>query len=145
LIDYDGNNIGYTAQMAYYPEDELAVVVLANLNSYATGKINTALAALAHGEAVGFTPPPREIPLHKDVLAQYVGTYEFSDSELVLTLEGSHLVAQFGATFPLFAASETKFFSKGWDLQFEFSKNEKGEFTSVTKHYNGEDEKGTRK
>jgi len=46
-------------------------------------------------------------------------------------------MAQFGATFPLFAESETKFFSKGWDLQFEFSKNEKGEFVFVTEYFNG--------
>jgi CubicO group peptidase (beta-lactamase class C family) len=145
LIDYDGNNIGFNAQMAYYPEDELAVVILANLNGYVTGRINTALAGLMHGETVAFTPPPREIPLPKGVLAQYVGTYEFPDSQLVLTLEGSHLMAHFGATFPLFAESETKFFSKGWDLQFEFSKNDKGELTSVTKHFNGQEEKGIRK
>lgn len=146
LFDYDGNNIGFNAQVAYYPEDELAVIVLANLNGYVTGRMNSSLAALMHGETVAFTPPPREIPLSKDVLARYVGTYEFPDDDrLVLTIAGSHLMAQFGATFPLFAESETKFFSKGWDLQFEFSKNEKGEFTSVTKHFNGQEEKGTRK
>jgi CubicO group peptidase (beta-lactamase class C family) len=145
LIDYDGNNIGFNAQMAYYPDDGLAVIVLANLNRYVTGRINTALAAVMHGEAVAFTPPPREIALHKAVLARYVGTYEFPDSRLVLTLEGGHLMAHFGATFPLFAESETKFFSKGWDLQFEFSKNDKGEFTSATKHFNGVDAKGIRK
>jgi hypothetical protein len=145
LIDYDGNNIGFNAQMAYYPDDGLAVIVLANLNGYVTGRINTALAAVVHGEAVAFTPPPREIALHRAVLARYVGTYEFPDSRLELSLEGGHLMAHFGATFPLFAESETKFFSKGWDLQFEFSKNDKGEFTSVTKHFNGMDAKGIRR
>ena len=145
LIDYDGNNIGYNAQIAYYPDDGLAVIVLANLNGYVTGRINTALAAVMHGEAIAFTPPPREIVLHKAVLERYVGAYEFPDSRLVLSLERGHLMAHFGATFPLFAESETKFFSKGWDLQFEFSKNDKGEFTSVTKHFNGVDAKGTRR
>lgn len=145
LIDYDGNNIGFNAQMAYYPDDGVSVIVLANLNGYVTGRINTALAAVIHGEAVAYAPPPREIAVPKEVLARYVGTYEFPDSRLVLTLEGGHLMAHFGATFPLFAESETEFFSKGWDLQFEFSKNDMGEFTSVTKHFNGVDAKGIRK
>jgi hypothetical protein len=79
------------------------------------------------------------------VLARYVGTYEFGDGRLVLTLEGSHLIAHYGATFPLFAESETKFFSRNWDLQFEFSTDEKGEFTTVVKHFNDKDEKGIRK
>ncbi len=138
VIDYDGNNIGFNAEMAYYPDDRLAAIVLANLNGYVTGRITTALAAVMHGEAVAFTPPPKEIALPKEVLARYVGTYEFSDGHVAFTLEGSHLMAQFGATFPLFAESETKFFSKGWDLQFEFSKNEKGEFAFVSEHLNGE-------
>ena len=139
LIDYDGNNIGFTSQMAYYPEEGLAVIVLTNLNSYATARINTALAAVIHGETVAFTPPPREIPVPREILARYVGTYAFSDGRVVFTLEGGHLMAQFGATFPLFAQSETRFFSKGWDIQFEFSKNDKGEFAFVTEYMDGRD------
>jgi CubicO group peptidase (beta-lactamase class C family) len=145
VIDYDGNNIGFNAEMTYYPDDGLAVIVLANLNGYVTGRITTALAAVMHGEAVAFTPPPKEIALPKEVLARYVGTYEFSDGHVAFTLEGSHLMADFGAHFPLFAESETKFFSKSWDLQFEFSKNDKAEFNSVTEHFNGEDAKATKK
>ena len=30
VIDYDGNNIGFNAEMAYYPNDGLAAIVLAN-------------------------------------------------------------------------------------------------------------------
>jgi hypothetical protein len=75
--------------MAYYPEEKLAVIVLANLNGYATGNINTALAAVMHGETVAFPSPPKEIALPKEVLVQYVGTYKFSD-RVVFTLEGGH-------------------------------------------------------
>jgi CubicO group peptidase (beta-lactamase class C family) len=42
VIDYDGNNIGFNAEMAYYPNDGLAAIVLANLNGYVTGRITTA-------------------------------------------------------------------------------------------------------
>jgi CubicO group peptidase (beta-lactamase class C family) len=146
VIDYDGNNIGFNAEMAYYPDEGLAAIVLANLNGYVTGRITTALAAAIHGEAVAFTPLPKEIALSKEVLARYVGTYEFSDGHVAFTLEGSHLIAHFGATFPLFAESETKFFSKAWDLQFEFSKNDKGDFAFVSELLNGEDaRKATKK
>jgi CubicO group peptidase (beta-lactamase class C family) len=118
VIDYDGNGIGFNAQMAYYPEEKLAVIVLANLNGIVTGKINTALAAAFHGEAVAFPPPPREIALPKEVLARYVGTYEFSDGRVTFTLEGSHLMR--GANCPLFAESETKFFSKNGTCRTSF-------------------------
>jgi CubicO group peptidase (beta-lactamase class C family) len=145
VIDYDGNGIGFNAQLAYYPEERLAVIVLANLNGTVTGKINTALAAAVHGETVAFTPPPKEIALPREVLARYAGTYEFSDGPDVVTLVGSHLMVGTREKSPIFAESETKFFSKGWDVQYEFSKNGKGEFVFLTEHFNGKSEKGTKK
>lgn len=147
LIDYDGNNIGYNAQVAYYPEDELAVIVLANLNGTVTSEMNKALASVALGE----TPPTpsvhKEIPLPKQVLLRYAGTYQFSDYSLKMLPEGNHLLVQFGdgSTLPVFPESETKFFSKPWPTRFEFSKNDSGEFT-ILKQFNGDkEESGVKK
>ena len=53
MFEHDGNNIGFNSEMAYYPEERIAVIVLANLNGTVTGEIARALAAVAHGE----TPP----------------------------------------------------------------------------------------
>lgn len=50
MIEHDGNNIGFNSDMAYYPEENITVIVLANLNGTVTGEIARALAALAHGE-----------------------------------------------------------------------------------------------
>jgi CubicO group peptidase (beta-lactamase class C family) len=63
VIEHNGDNIGFNAVMAYYPEEGLAIIVLANQNGQSMDKIATALAALVHGEPV---PPPsihKEIPL----------------------------------------------------------------------------------
>jgi len=147
LIDYDGNNIGYNAQVAYYPEDELAVIVLANLNGTVTGEMNKALAAVALGE----TPPTpsvhKEIVLPKQILSRYAGTYKFPDYSLKMVPEGNHLLVEFddGSTLPVFPESETKFFSKPWPTRFEFSKNDRGEFT-VLKQFDGDkEENGVKK
>jgi hypothetical protein len=43
------------------------------------------------------------------------------------------------------AELETKFFSRTWDLQFEFSKNNKGEFGYVIQHQGGKDMKAQKK
>jgi len=47
---HDGNNIGFNSEMAYYPEERIAVIVLANLNGSVTSEIARALAAVAGGE-----------------------------------------------------------------------------------------------
>jgi CubicO group peptidase (beta-lactamase class C family) len=147
MIEHDGNNIGYDADMVYYPEERIAVIVLGNLNGTVTGEMTKALAAVAHGE-----PPPipsvhREIPLSKEVLARYAGTYQFPHYSLKMVPEGNHLLAEFdnGGTLPVFPESEAKFFSKPWPIQFEFSKDEHGEFTILKRHQGDIDENGVKK
>ena len=77
--------------------------------------------------ARGGTPPipslHKEITLSKEILARYLGTYQFPHYSLKIVPEDKHLLAEFadGVTFPIFAESETKFFAKLWPVQFEFS------------------------
>lgn len=62
MIEHDGNNIGFNSHMVYYPEESIAVIVLANLNGTVTGEIARALAALAQGET------PRTPSVHKEIV-----------------------------------------------------------------------------
>ena len=147
LIDYDGNNIGYNAQVAYYPEDELAVIVLANLNGTVTGEMNKGLAAVALGK----TPPTpsvhKEITLPTQVLSRYAGTYQFPDYTLKMVPQGNHLLVESddGSTLPVFPESETKFFSKPWPTRYEFSKDDHGEFTIVKQFDRDKQQSGVKK
>jgi CubicO group peptidase (beta-lactamase class C family) len=145
-IEHDGNNIGFNADMAYYPEDHLAVIVLANLNSTVTDEMTRALAAVAFGEKPPIPSIHREVTLSKEVLARYAGTYQFPKYSLKMVPEGNHLLVEFekGGSLLVFAESETKFFSKPWPIQFEFSKDEHGEFTILKRHQDDKDETGTK-
>jgi CubicO group peptidase (beta-lactamase class C family) len=147
MIEHDGNNIGFNSDMAYYPEDRIAVIVLANLNGTVTGELTKALAAVALGE----TPPTpsihKEILLSKEVLARYAGTYQFPHYSLQMVPEGNHLLVEFdnGGTLPVFPESETKFFSKPRPTRFEFSKNDHGEFTVLKRFEGDKEENGAKK
>jgi CubicO group peptidase (beta-lactamase class C family) len=147
MIEHDGNNIGFNSDMAYYPEDRIAVIVLANLNGTVTGELTKALAAVALGE----TPPTpsihKGILLSKEVLARYAGTYQFPNYSLQMVPEGNHLLVEFdnGGTLPVFPESETKFFSKPWPTRFEFSKNDHGEFTVLKRFEGDKEENGAKK
>ena len=134
--------------MAYYPEARIAVIVLANLNGTVTGEMTKALAAVAHGETPPIPSVHREISLSsKEVLARYAGTYRFQNYTLKMVPEGNHLLVEFdnGSTLPVFPESETKFFSKPWPTQFEFSKNEHGEFAILRRYQDGGEEIGAKK
>jgi CubicO group peptidase (beta-lactamase class C family) len=146
IIEHDGNNIGFNADMAYYPEEKIAVIVLANLNGTVTGEMTKALAAVAHGEAPSIPSIHKEIPLSNGVLARYAGTYQFPRYTLKMVPEGNHLLVEFhnGSTLPVFPESETKFFSKAWPTRFEFSQNGNGEFTVLRRYEGDKEEQGTK-
>jgi len=114
MIEHDGNNIGFNSDMAYYPEERIAVIVLANLNGTVTSEMTRALAAVAYGETPPIPSVHKEIQLAKEVLAKYAGTYQFQHYKLKMVPEGNHLLVEFdnGNTLPVFPDSETKFFSK---------------------------------
>ena len=148
LIDHGGGIEGFNTFLAYYPEDKLTVVVLANLNGQAPEAIASKLAAVAHGENVVLPSERKEITVPPAILAKYVGTYELMPNfDIVMTLEGGQLMTQATgqSKFPLFAESETKFFLKVVDAEVEFFKNEKGEVTHIILHQGGQDVKGTKK
>ncbi|HWZ98881.1 MAG TPA: serine hydrolase [Candidatus Dormibacteraeota bacterium] len=146
VIEHDGNNIGFNADMAYYPEEKLAVIVLANLNGTVTGEMTKALAAVAHGQTPPIPSIHKEITLSKGVLARYAGTYRFPQYILKMVPEGNHLLVKFdnGGTLAVFPESETKFFSKPWPTQFQFSQNGSGEFTVLTRYEGEKEEKGAK-
>jgi CubicO group peptidase (beta-lactamase class C family) len=148
LIDHGGGIEGFNTFLAYYPEDKLTVVVLANLNGQAPDAIASKLAAVAHGENVVLPSERKEVTVSPAILAKYVGTYELMpDFDIVMTLEGGQLMTQATgqAKFPLFAESETKFFLKVVDAEVEFFKNDNGEVIYIILHQGGQDMKGTKK
>jgi CubicO group peptidase (beta-lactamase class C family) len=148
VIEHGGGIEGFNTMLAYYPEDKLTVVVLANLNGGAPEAIASNLATLAHGESVVLPSERKEITVPPAILEKYVGTYELMPNfDIVITLEGGQLMTQATGQgkFPMFAESETKFFLKVVDAEVEFFKNDKGEVTHIILHQGGRDVKGTKK
>ncbi len=140
-IDHGGGIEGFNTELAYYPEDQLTVIALANLNGGAPAEIATQLAAIIHGEKVVLASERKEITLPKEILQSYVGAYEVAPNvEMIVSLVGDHLETKLGdqPQFPIFAESTTSFFLKIVDAQLEFSKDASGKVTGVTLHQNGQ-------
>jgi Tol biopolymer transport system component len=74
--------------------------------------------------------PPERTPITVEpgILAQYAGTYAVRGLDWMVTLEGTQLMIQRTARekAPLFAESETKFFLKATNGDFEFVRDDKG-------------------
>jgi CubicO group peptidase (beta-lactamase class C family) len=148
VIGHGGGIEGFNTYLAYYPDDKLVIVVLANLNGPFADQIAAQVGKIAHGEKVVLASEHKEIVVSPAILKKYVGAYELTPNfSIAVTLEEGHLMTQ--ATnqpkLPLFAESETVFFLKVVDAQLEFVKNDKGDVTSLILHQNGRDIKGTKR
>lgn len=96
------------------------------------------------GKAVDKEAPKEKasITLAPEVLKQYNGKYELAPTfHIVVTAKGNQLFAQATGQpeFEIFAESETTFFLKVVPASIDFSKNDKGEITSLTLHQGGQD------
>ena len=86
-IGHDGVHFGYTASFEKYPDDDLTLVYLGNIETGSLGYIRAALPAIVFGQSYTeppITPPPT--PLAADRLAYYTGAYEVFPG-LVLTVK----------------------------------------------------------
>ncbi|HXA77224.1 MAG TPA: DUF3471 domain-containing protein [Candidatus Acidoferrales bacterium] len=139
-IEHGGEMDGFTSDLICYPDDKLTVVVLNNLSGEPQ-PISMKLAAVAHGERVILPSDRKEVAVSASTLAKYVGTYYDMTPgyNLVITLEDGHLVAQATAGTggykepkqTLIGESETAFFQKQGEREYQFQLNDKGEITSV--------------
>jgi CubicO group peptidase (beta-lactamase class C family) len=132
-IDHDGIS-SFRSFFGYYPESNVTVVVLANLSGAPVNEVADTLAALAHGESVRLPTARKEVTLPRQVLEQYVGTYELPTGEFVVTLLGDRLITQAtgqDARIPLYAESETTFFTTVIDAQLEFARDSAGRVTHL--------------
>ncbi len=141
-IDHGGGIEGFNTEVAYWPDDQLSVIVLVNLNGSAPDEIANQVAATIHGEKVTLPSERKEITLSPEVLRGYIGTYSMAPGvDLNVTLEGNHLVTQMTGQekIPIFAQAQTLFFVKVIDAQLEFKKDASGKVTQVTLHQGGHD------
>ena len=146
-ISHGGGIEGFNTNLTYYPDDQLTVVVLANLNGPAAGDIAGKLAAVAHGETVTLPGERKEDHAGCQGLATWAGTYEEAPGAMAMVaLDGNQLTTKLTGQpkLELFAQSETRFFLKVVDAQVEFFTDASGAVSHLVIHQGGRDQKAAR-
>jgi CubicO group peptidase (beta-lactamase class C family) len=86
-------------------------------------------------------PPPEPVAVEVDpaILETYVGTYELASEDMIhIKMEGESLFIGDGEDWePLYAESETQFFTKVDDTRFVFVKGATGEVTGLSLRIQG--------
>jgi hypothetical protein len=148
VIAHDGGIEGFNTRMAYYPDDKLTVIALSNLSSRDVSEIVEKLAASVLGGQVVRPSERKEVAGPKDVLAQYIGSYELLPGFIItVSAEDGHLMAQ--ATnqqkFEIYLKSPDRYSYKVVDAEIEFHRDAMGAVTSMTLFQNGRELKGMKK
>ena len=149
IILHGGGIDGFTTQLSYFPDKEMTIAVLSNLNDNgdSVGWIWKKLAAVMYDEKVVLPSERTEINLLQDSLTKFTGAYELAPStNLLITLEDDHLMAQIAPEPPkrLLAESATMFFARDVDSQVEFAQDTSGAVTALIFHSDGEDHRAPR-
>jgi CubicO group peptidase (beta-lactamase class C family) len=144
VISHNGGIDGFNTAMAYYPGTKTVVIALANLNGPTPDALVPQLGGLMHGDTVTLASERKAITLPAETLSKYVGSYQLTPNvAITIALDGNQLTAQLTGQGrnPIFPESETLFFLKVVDAQFEFAPDA----SYVVLHQNGRDTKAVRK
>ncbi|MEJ2245760.1 MAG: serine hydrolase, partial [Acidobacteriota bacterium] len=165
-ITHSGEINGFASRLTYFPETDITLAVLANMNPAATDPIAGMLNQLAHGENVQLASDLQEATVAPDLLARYVGVYEDPQGRAPVTtiaLEEDRLVFIYEQrwdanqikkmrmqgkrppesgvaeiSIPLFPSSENLFFLKTGNIQMEFILDKSNKATGVVVNQNGQ-------
>jgi CubicO group peptidase (beta-lactamase class C family) len=139
-----GNVSGFVAMIARYPDEELFIAVLSNVDRTPVRAMATELAAIAFGAPYELPRERKAITMDPSALDALVGTYRKEgqpDDTFALALDGHRLVMQIppGRTvFEIFPESPVQFFARWGEYYLTFVKNEAGRVTHALIRNEGE-------
>lgn len=146
-IYHSGGLIGFMSFLSYYPDDDVTIILLNNFGNYGNNlaPIQNALSAIMFNQPYSLWENHTDIKTSADILKQYAGVYRLNaEHSLVVTFKDSKLFVE--ASNPndklpkveLHAESESKFYIKEAQLQFEFV-NDNNSSKLVTYNVRGKD------
>lgn len=139
-VSHGGGIEGFNTWLGYDPDRKLTVVVLANLNGDAPGRLGQAMFTLARGGKVTLASERQSVSLAPEALQAYVGTYDIAPTfGITIRAEGGKLIAQATGQDPIemLAEKPDHFFFRTVDAELVFTRDAQGRITGATLHQGG--------
>jgi CubicO group peptidase (beta-lactamase class C family) len=135
------------ANLTYFFDRGISVVVLGNLSTVPSAEIAGYLGGLAHGDRIVLMSERKAITLAPSLRPRYVGVYEFAQGQtMTVSVNGAELAVQFtgGGAMPLLAESETRFFIRDLNLLVDSVRDASGNVTQFVVIQGTRQERATR-
>lgn len=144
-IYHTGSLFGFAASQSYYPDRDLAIIVLSNVNDRDGGGVAELLAKsieyILFGDNVLLPSMVTELEIPQAKLASFVGEYStLPQGRLRVSLDEDHLVLRFiGDTtdYQLLPLSDTTFHIGFPFIHYEFLEDGAGGYSAVVLHQRG--------
>jgi hypothetical protein len=146
-MTHGGGINGFATSIVRLPDDDVTVIVLANVESAPAQRIARDLLAIAFGQPYKTAVVRTVATVDPKIYDAYVGQYRFTPLFVIaVTRDGDRLMVQATGQpqLEVFPESETKFFLTVVDAQITFERNPAGEVTHLILHQNGVDQKAKR-
>ncbi len=146
IIAHDGRVAGFAADLSWYPNDDLAIIVLSNIQSGIGDSFRRDLAAIVFGEPYEL-PQPRSAAVGTDNLGDSVARYRFGPNFIVHArlLEGRLMVAANESEFSeLVRLSDGRFFNRVTYSHATFDRGEDGSIRAMVWIQDGNEFRGNR-
>jgi len=129
IVEHGGGIIGFNTIISRVPSDDVAVILLSNMNVAGLDKLSHSLLAVLYNKPYEIPKPKTEVELNESVLKEYVGEYELAPGFILkITLAGKRLKVQATGqpAYDLFAESNDRFFLKVVEATATFMKGPDG-------------------
>ncbi len=129
------------SRIDFFPESDLEVIVVSNVNTTRFGRVSRDLAALALGKPYDVVHARKLTPRDSAAESSLAGTYVLADGSTVVVSSGDHFLEaktdQF--TAGLLREGADVFYAPFFEGNVSFTVDNTGRATSLNMHYNGEE------
>ncbi len=141
IVTHDGNVYGFSSGFAYFPEDRVMVIVLANVEGNAPAKLKEQLAEVTFGGTVVLPPEKTAVAVSDADLQRLAGLYEIDAGTIaIIEFSKGKLSARIANEPPLelFAQSASSFFARTIDRNFQFEADGAGAISGLVIESDGD-------
>jgi CubicO group peptidase (beta-lactamase class C family) len=137
LVFHAGGTTGFATDLLIYPDDDVTVIILANLLPVPLAEISRDLSAMVFGEKYATPPVRRAAKIDPAVFADYVGVYQLAPNvKITVSREGDQLAVQATGQQRDIAVPEsvTTFYSRISPVRLSFARDGTGKVTRLVLH-----------
>lgn len=142
LVLHAGGLHGVATDLLYYPNEQVTIVILANLETSPMAAIARDLSAIVFGADYALPVVRHAVEVESAILDRHVGDYQLApEVTFNVRREGVRLIVQATGQPADVAVPEspTRFFSRRTDAQITFIQDPAGQTTQLVLHQNGRD------